>query len=178
MMIADEIQCGLGRTGKLFYSDFENVIPDMYILGKALSGGFYPVSAIAANTDIMDVFHPGDHGSTFGANPLACAVAYEALSVLEEENLTARAKEQGDYFMQKLRAIASSKVREVRGAGLLIGVELTAATGRARPFCEALMKRGILCKETHESVIRFAPPLVITKEDIDWAIEHVREVLA
>lgn len=178
LLIDDEIQTGLGRTGKRFAMDYEGVEADVYILGKALSGGFYPVSAIACNREIMDVFHPGDHGSTFGGSPMACAVAREALCILRDEKLIENSHEMGEYFMAGLRDIGSPKVKEIRGKGLLIGVELTDETGPARPFCEALMKRGILCKETHESVIRFAPPLVIQKDEIDWVLGHVREVLA
>lgn len=178
LMIADEIQTGLGRTGKLFCSDHEGVKPDMYILGKALSGGFYPVSACVADKDVLGVFRPGDHGSTFGGNPLGCAVAREAMRVLVEEKLVERADELGAYFTAELLKIDSPHVKEVRGLGLMIGVELKAEAGPARPFCERLMERGVLCKETHESVIRFAPPLVITKDEIDWVLGHVREVLA
>jgi ornithine--oxo-acid transaminase len=177
LMIGDEIQTGLGRTGKLFACDHENVKPDVYILGKALAGGFYPVSAVAADRSVMDVFRPGDHGSTFGGNPLACAVAREAIRVLVDEKLVQNAAEMGNYFMAKLREMNSPHVKEVRGKGLLIGVELKNGAP-ARPFCERLMQKGLLCKETHESVIRFAPPLVITKDEIDWALVHVRDVLA
>ncbi len=174
LFIADEIQTGLGRTGAWFACDHENVKPDMYVLGKALGGGFYPVSAIATSDEVMSVFRPGDHGSTFGGNPLAAAVAVEALSVLEEEELPRRAAEMGAYFMERLRGIEAPHIREIRGKGLLIGVELDR---KARPYCEALKDRGLLCKETHENVIRFAPPLVIGRKDIDWAMESIREVL-
>jgi ornithine--oxo-acid transaminase len=177
LLIADEIQTGLGRTGRMFACDYERVRPDMYILGKALGGGLYPVSAVVSSREILGVFRPGDHGSTFGGNPLACAVAREALRVIADENLVARAAHTGDYFREGLEAIGSPHVREVRGKGLLIGVELKKESGPARPFCERLMAEGILCKETHEQVIRFAPPLVITREEVDWALERVAKVL-
>jgi ornithine--oxo-acid transaminase len=177
LMVADEIQSGLGRTGKLFACDHDNVRPDVITIGKALSGGFYPVSAVLADDDIMSMFNPGDHGSTFGGNPLGAAVAREALRVLTDENLIENAHEMGEYLMQRLRDINSPHVKEVRGRGLLIGVELHDEAGGARRFCEALMERGLLCKETHHTVIRFAPPLVITKADIDWALEHIEAVL-
>lgn len=177
LLIADEIQTGLGRTGRLFCCEHENVVPHMYILGKALSGGFYPVSAVAASKEILGVFRPGDHGSTFGGNPLACAIAREALRIIVEEKLPERAQELGQYFMKELRGLHSPRVKEVRGKGLLIGVELTPETGPARPFCERLMNEGLLCKETHENVIRFAPPLVIGRDEVDWALERIRHVL-
>ncbi len=177
LLIADEIQTGLGRTGRMFACDYERVQPDMYILGKALGGGLYPVSAVVSSREILRVFQPGDHGSTFGGNPLACAIAREALQVIVDENLVARAAHVGDYFREGLEAIGSPHVREVRGKGLLIGVELTKEAGPARPFCERLMAEGILCKETHEQVIRFAPPLVIAREEVDWALERVTRVL-
>ena len=178
LLIADEIQTGLGRTGRLFCCEYEDVQPDMYIVGKALGGGFYPVSAVVAAKEILGVFQPGDHGSTFGGNPFACALAQEALRIIVEEKLSERAQEMGAYFMSRLREISSPHVREVRGKGLLIGVELKAESGPARPFCEKLMEKGLLCKETHQQVIRFAPPLVIEREEIDWAISRVQEVLA
>ena len=178
LLIADEIQTGLGRTGRLFCCEYEGVQPDMYIVGKALGGGFYPVSAVVAAKEILGVFQPGDHGSTFGGNPFACALAQEALRIIVEEKLSERAQEMGAYFMSRLREISSPHVREVRGKGLLIGVELKAESGPARPFCEKLMEKGLLCKETHQQVIRFAPPLVIEREEIDWAISRVQEVLA
>lgn len=178
LLLADEIQTGLGRTGRLFACEHENVEPDVYIIGKALSGGFYPVSAVVSSKQIMSVFRPGDHGSTFGGNPMACALAREALRIIVEERLPERANEMGNYFMEGLRQIHSPHVKEVRGKGLLIGVELKPESGPARPFCEKLMERGMLCKETRESVIRFAPPLVIEREDIDWALGQVREVLS
>ncbi len=177
LLIADEIQTGFGRTGTLFAMDREGVKPDILVVGKALGGGVYPVSAILANNDVMDVFKPGDHGSTFGGNPLAAAVGTAALDVIIEEKLPERAEELGNYFMKRLREIKSPYVKEVRGRGLLIGVEIKKEYGSARPFCEKLMKLGILAKETHDQVIRFAPPLVITKEEIDWALERIEKVL-
>ena len=177
LLMADEIQTGLGRTGKLFACDHENVRPDVMIIGKALSGGLYPVSAVLASTDVLGLFQPGDHGSTFGGNPLGAAVAMEALAVLVEEDLIEKANELGDYFQERLVEIPSPHIKEVRGKGLLIGVELKPEAGGARRFCEALQDRGILCKETHKHVIRFAPPLVIKREEIDWALEHITDVL-
>ena len=177
LFIADEIQTGLGRTGKMFAFQYENVRPDIVIIGKALSGGCYPVSAVLSREEILGVFKPGDHGSTFGGNPLGAAVAVEALNVLVEENLIEKSFELGKYFKEELKNINSDHIKEVRGKGLFIGVELKSEAGGARRFCEALMKRGILCKETHENVIRFAPPLVITKEEIDWALVRIKEVL-
>ncbi|GAF12687.1 ornithine aminotransferase [Bacillus sp. JCM 19045] len=174
LFIADEIQSGLGRTGELFACDHEAVEPDMFILGKALGGGVMPVSAVAASKDVLGVFEPGSHGSTFGGNPLACAVAIEALNVLEEERLVENAKELGTYFMDELNQLTHSSIREVRGKGLFIGIELTEP---ARPFCEKLKEKGLLCKETHENVIRFAPPLIITKEELQEALDHIRDVL-
>jgi ornithine--oxo-acid transaminase len=177
LFIADEIQTGLGRTGKMFAFQYENVRPDIVIIGKALSGGCYPVSAVLSREEILGVFKPGDHGSTFGGNPLGAAIAVEALNVLVEENLIEKSFELGKYFKEELKNINSDHIKEVRGKGLFIGVELKSEAGGARRFCEALMKRGILCKETHENVIRFAPPLVITKEEIDWALVRIKEVL-
>ena len=177
LLLADEIQTGLGRTGKLFASEHEGVRPDVVIIGKALAGGFYPVSAILADEPILGLFQPGEHGSTFGGNPLAAAVARAALAVLREEKLAERAEEMGTYFMEQLAEIPSPHVKEVRGKGLLIGVELKPSAGGARRFCEALQDKGILAKETHENVIRFAPPLVIEKETIDWALPSIRDVL-
>lgn len=174
LYIADEIQAGLARTGKMFACDWEEVEPDMLILGKALGGGVMPISCVVANSDILGVFNPGSHGSTFGGNPLACAVSLASLEVLEDEKLAERSLELGEYMMQELRSIDNPKIKEVRGKGLFIGVELTES---ARPYCEALKAKGLLCKETHENVIRFAPPLVIEKEDLDWALEHIKEVL-
>ena len=177
LLIADEIQTGLCRTGKLFASQHEDVRPDVVVVGKALSGGFYPISAVLADKAILGIFKPGEHGSTFGGNPLAAAVARAALKVLIEEKLAERATELGNYFMEQLSEIPSKHVKEVRGRGLLIGVELHKASGGARRFCEALQKHGILAKETHDYVIRFAPPLVIDKQTIDWALPGIREVL-
>ena len=174
LMMVDEIQSGLGRTGKLFAYMHEGIQPDVLIVGKALAGGFYPVSAVLASKEILGVFKPGDHGSTFGGNPLACAVARTALRVLIEEKLVERSAELGKYFLEQLRTIRSSAVKEVRGRGLWIGIELHK---EARPYCEALKEQGILCKETHERVIRIAPPLVITREEIDWALDRIRKVL-
>ena len=178
LLIADEIQTGLGRTGRLFACDHEGVRPDIVAIGKALSGGFYPVSAVLASREILGVFTPGTHGSTFGGSPLACAVARAALRVLVEEDLVANAAAVGDHFMARLREVASPHVREVRGRGLLIGVELRPEAGGARRFCEALQGEGILAKETHVDTIRFAPPLIITKDEIDWAMERIARVLA
>ena len=177
LMICDEIQSGLGRTGKLFASDHEDVRPDMMIIGKALSGGFYPVSAVLADTPIMGLFEPGEHGSTFGGNPLGAAIAREALNVLVEEKLVENSAELGAYFKEKLQAIPSKHVKEIRGKGLFVGVELNDEAGGARRFCEALQQKGILAKETHTTVIRFAPPLVIDKATIDWALAIIEEVL-
>lgn len=177
LLMADEIQTGLGRTGKLFASDHEGVRPDVMILGKALGGGVYPVSAVLADKPILGLFTPGEHGSTFGGNPLAAAAARAALRVIVEENLVERAATLGEYFQERLAEIPSPHVKEVRGKGLLIGVELKAEAGGARRFCEALETKGILCKETHEHVIRFAPPLVIDQATIDWALGPITEVL-
>jgi ornithine--oxo-acid transaminase len=176
-LMADEIQTGLGRTGRLFCCDWEEVRPDVLIVGKALGGGVYPVSAVIADSELMDVFRPGDHGSTFGGNPLGAAVGRASLRVILEEDLAARADRLGSAFMSRLRGIDSPHVQEVRGRGLLIGVVVRESSGTARPFCEALKERGILAKETHEQVIRFAPPLVIDEETLDFAFEQVREVL-
>jgi ornithine--oxo-acid transaminase len=177
LMMADEIQTGLGRTGRLFGCDHEGVKPDVMILGKALSGGAYPVSVVLSQQEVLGVFQPGDHGSTFGGNPLGCAVARTALKVLVEEGMIENAARLGEYFEERLAEINSRHVKEVRGKGLLIGVELHPEAGGARRFCEALQTRGVLAKETHTHVIRFAPPLIITREDIDWALERVQEVL-
>lgn len=177
LFMADEIQTGLARTGKLFASQHENVRPDVTIIGKALAGGFYPISAVLADTAILGLFKAGEHGSTFGGNPLAAAVARAALKVIREENLAQRAAELGEYFIEQLSEIPSPHIKEVRGRGLLIGVELKPSAGGARRFCEQLKARGILAKETHDNVIRFAPPLVIEKDTIDWALPHIREVL-
>lgn len=174
LFVADEIQVGLGRTGRMFACEWEDVEPDVYVLGKALGGGVLPVSCIAANENIMGVFGPGSHGSTFGGNPLACAVALASLEVIEEEGLAERSERLGETFISELERIQSPIIKEVRGRGLLIGVELT---GPARPYCEKLKEEGVLCKETHGNVIRFAPPLVISEEDLAWSIERVRTVL-
>ena len=175
LLVADEIQSGLGRTGKLFAYMHEGITPDILIVGKALAGGYYPVSAILASNEIMGVFNPGDHGSTFGGNPLGCAVARTALRVLVEEKLVERSAELGAYFLGLLRTLKSADLKEVRGIGLWIGVELNSP---ARPYCEALKEEGILCKETHDHVIRIAPPLVITREEIDWAFPRIEKVIA
>jgi ornithine--oxo-acid transaminase len=178
LLMLDEIQTGLGRTGKLFAFQHENgVEPDVIIMGKALSGGFYPVSCVASKSEVLDVFNPGDHGSTFGGNPLAAAIGCASLDVLINENLAENSFTLGKYFVEELKKIQSGHIKEVRGRGLLIGVELNREAGGARRFCEALQKEGLLCKETHEHVIRFAPPLVISKEDIDWALEKVNKVI-
>ncbi|MBN1349016.1 ornithine--oxo-acid transaminase [candidate division KSB1 bacterium] len=176
LFIADCIQSGLGRTGKLFACDWEQVVPDIYILGKALGGGF-PASAVVANGDIMDVLTPGDHGSTFGGNPFCAAVAIEAIKVIVDEDLPGRSLELGTYFLNKLKKIKSKHVREYRGRGLWIAIELHDSAGGARRFCEALADEYILCKETHKNVIRIAPPLVISKSDIDWALPKFEKVL-
>jgi ornithine--oxo-acid transaminase len=177
LLLADEIQTGLGRTGKLFAAQHENVRPDITIIGKALAGGFYPVSAVLADKSLLGLFQPGEHGSTFGGNPLAAATARAALDVIVEENMIERAAEMGEYFIEQLSEIPSPLVKEVRGKGLLIGVELKQSAGGARRFCEALVTKGILAKETHVNTIRFAPPLVIDKATIDWALPLIREVL-
>jgi ornithine--oxo-acid transaminase len=177
LLIADEIQTGLGRTGRMFCCEHDGVEPDIYVVGKALGGGVYPVSAILCNDDVMGVFNPGDHGSTFGGNPLGSAVGLAALNVLIDEKLLERATELGEYFTEELRNIESPHVDHIRGKGLMIGVVIKESSGAARPFCEKLRELGILTKETHHQVIRFAPPLVITKEEIDWALERIRKVL-
>ncbi len=177
LFIADEIQTGLGRTGKLFACDHENVHPDVMIIGKALSGGFYPVSAVLAQRSLMELFKPGEHGSTFGGNPVGAAVARAALKVIVEEHLPENSAVLGEYLIDQLAEISSRHVKEVRGKGLLVGVELFPEAGGARRFCEALQHRGILAKETHQNVIRFAPPLIITRETIDWALPIIRDTL-
>ena len=177
LFMADEIQTGLGRTGMLFASQYDGVRPDVTIIGKALGGGFYPVSAVLADKAILGLFTPGDHGSTFGGNPVAAAVARTALQVIRDEKLVENAFAMGEYFMGELRKINSQHIKEVRGKGLLIGVELHPEAKGARRFCEALMKKGILAKETHDNVIRFAPPLVIDRKTIDWALPRIKEVL-
>lgn len=175
LLLADEIQTGFGRTGKMFATDWEGIKADMYIMGKALGGGVFPISAVAADREVLGVFEPGSHGSTFGGNPLGCAVAVAALEVLEEEGLVERSLELGAYFMEKLKEIKNPHIKEVRGKGLFIGLELDT---EARPYCEKLKTLGLLCKETHDTTIRFAPPLVISKEELDWAIERIKQVLA
>ena len=175
LLMVDEIQSGLGRTGKLFAYMHENVRPDVLIVGKALAGGFYPVSAVLAPKEVLGVFRPGDHGSTFGGNPLACALARTALRVLIEEKLVERSAELGDYFLSRLQTMRSGVIREIRGRGLWIGIELNV---HARPYCEALKQQGILCKETHGRIIRIAPPLVIERDEIDWAFDRLSKVLA
>jgi len=174
LLVVDEVQSGFGRTGRLFAYMHEGVRPDVVIVGKALSGGFYPVSAVLSSWEIMRIYQPGDHGSTFGGNPLGCAVARAALRVLKDENLVERSAELGAYLLGLLQTLRSHEIKEVRGKGLWIGIELR---GPARPYCEALKQEGILCKETHDRVIRIAPPLVIQRREIDWAFERIREVL-
>lgn len=174
LFIADEIQAGLGRTGKLFACEHEGVVPDVYILGKALGGGVFPISCVLANNDILGVFEPGSHGSTFGGNPLACAVSITALDVLIQDDLVENSAKLGAYFLDQLQKIDNPAIKQVRGRGLFIGVELHQA---ARPYCEKLKELGLLCKETHDTVIRFAPPLIITKDEIDLALEKIRQVL-
>ena len=174
LLMADEIQSGLGRTGKLFAYMHEGVTPDVLIVGKALAGGFYPVSAVLASREVLGVFQHGDHGSTFGGNPLGCAVARTALRVLVEEKMVDQSAELGAYFLSRLQTIQSPAIKEVRGKGMWIGIELF---GMARPYCEALKEEGVLCKETHDRVIRIAPPLIITREEIDWAVERIAKVL-
>jgi ornithine--oxo-acid transaminase len=177
LFMADEIQTGLGRTGRLFACDHENVRPDVMIIGKALSGGFYPVSAVLASKNILGLFTPGEHGSTFGGNPVASAVARAALKVIVEEHLAENSADLGEYLLDQLAEIPNRNIKEVRGKGLFIGVELKPEARGARRFCEALQKQGILAKETHQHVIRFAPPLIINRETIDWALPKIREVL-
>jgi ornithine--oxo-acid transaminase len=174
LLMLDEIQSGLGRTGKLFAYQYEGITPDVLIVGKALAGGFYPVSAVLASRQVLGIIHPGDHGSTFGGNPLACAVARTALRVIIDEKLPERSAELGAYAMDYVRNIRSPHIKEVRGKGLFIGIELDRP---ARPYCEELMRRGVLCKETHANVIRLAPPLIISKADLDWGLEQIRAVL-
>ncbi|MEK6543950.1 MAG: ornithine--oxo-acid transaminase, partial [Elusimicrobiota bacterium] len=178
LLMFDEIQTGLGRTGKMFAWEHEGVKPDLIILGKALGAGVLPISAVVSSKAILGLFTPGEHGSTFGGNPLACAVARAAMQVLAEEKLAGRSAELGSYLMGKLNTIKSKHVKEIRGRGLIIGIELHAQAGGARKFCEALMNEGVLCKETHDHVIRLAPPLVISKEELDWAFERLSKVLS
>lgn len=177
VLILDEIQTGLGRTGKLLAEEHEGIEADLTLIGKALSGGFYPISAVLSNKEVMDVLRPGEHGSTFGGNPLACAVARTALKVLIEEHMIENAAQMGNYFLANLSKIRAPQIKEVRGRGLMLAVELTPEAGGGRRYCEALMSQGLLCKETHENTIRIAPPLVITKEEIDWALERIEAVL-
>ncbi len=177
LFIADEIQTGLGRTGRMLACDHEGIRPDGLILGKALGGGILPVSMFLARRDIMEVFTPGDHGSTFGGNPLGAAVGLEALTILVDEDLPAKSASMGDYLIEKLRAIDSPLIQDLRGKGLFIGIEIDPACASARNVCKALMKRGLLSKETHETVVRLAPPLIISKAEIDWAVTQIREVL-
>ncbi|HEY0829107.1 MAG TPA: ornithine--oxo-acid transaminase, partial [Bacilli bacterium] len=174
LFVADEIQTGFGRSGRMFACDWENVKPDVYILGKALGGGVFPVSAVAADADILGLFNPGSHGSTFGGNPLGCAVAIASLEVVETEKLAERSQELGAYFIDKLKQINSPNIREIRGKGLFIGVEFIHP---ARIYCQQLKELGVLCKETHENTIRFAPPLTILKEELDWALTRIVQVL-
>jgi ornithine--oxo-acid transaminase len=177
VMILDEIQTGLGRTGKLLAEEHEGIEADLTLIGKALSGGFYPISAVLSNKEVMDVLRPGEHGSTFGGNPLACAIARTALKVLVEEGMIENAARMGDYFLSMLSKIKAPHIKQVRGRGLMLAVEMTADAGGARKYCEQLMARGLLCKETHENTIRFAPPLVITREELDWALERIESVV-
>ena len=174
LLMTDEIQSGLGRTGKLFAYMYDEITPDVLIVGKALAGGFYPVSAILASREVMGVYRPGDHGSTFGGNPLGCAIARTALKVLIEERMVENSAEMGAYFLTRLQSLHSPAIKEVRGRGLWIGIELNCM---ARPYCEELKEEGILCKETHDHVIRLAPPLVITRSEIDWALEGISRVM-
>lgn len=178
VFILDEIQTGLGRTGKLLAEQHEGIEADISVVGKALSGGFYPVSVVLSNTEILGVLRPGEHGSTFGGNPLACAVARTALRVLIEEGMIENSASMGAYFLGELKKIRSPLIKEVRGRGLMIGVELFPEAGGARLYCEKLMNIGVLCKETHDHIIRLTPPLIITKEEIDWALERIEDVLA
>jgi len=177
MLVMDEIQTGLGRTGKLFAEEYEDVEADVTLVGKALSGGFYPMSAVLSNSEVLGVLKPGQHGSTFGGNPLACAVARAALKVLTEEGLIENSAEQGAYFLDELTKLRSNKVKEVRGRGLMLAVQFHADTGGARQYSEALRKAGMLCKETHEDTLRISPPLVIRRDQVDWALERIDTVL-
>jgi len=177
LMVCDEIQSGLGRTGKLFAYEHEGIRPDIVIIGKALSGGMYPVSAILADDQVMGVFHPGEHGSTYGGNPLGAAVAREALKVLVDEDMVRKSADNGAYFLGRLQEVRSRHVKEIRGRGLWIAIELNDEAGGARRFCEALQEEGMLCKETHATVIRVAPPLTIGRDEIDWAVERIQKVL-
>jgi ornithine--oxo-acid transaminase len=177
VLILDEIQTGLGRTGKLLAEEHEGIEADLTLVGKALSGGFYPISAVLSNKEVMDVLRPGEHGSTFGGNPLACAIARTALRVLVEEGMIENAADLGGYFIDALRSLGNPKIKEVRGKGLMIGIEFHPEVGGARQYSEKLMAEGLLCKETHDHIIRIAPPLVITRNDVDWALERIAKVL-
>lgn len=174
LFVADEIQTGFGRTGQLFACQWEDVDPDIYVMGKAMGGGVYPVSAITGSRELLDLFNPGSHGSTFGGNPLGCSCALESIAVILDEDLVSASLTMGEYFQEQLRTIKNPVIKEIRGRGLFIGVELNT---KARPYCESLMEKGVLCKETHDNVIRFAPPLIIQKKEIDWAMEQVASVL-
>ena len=176
-LVLDEIQTGLGRTGKLLAEEYEGIEADLTLIGKALSGGFYPISAVLSNSEVLGVLHPGEHGSTFGGNPLACAIARTALKVLVEEGMIENAAEQGAYFLDGLRNIRSNMILEVRGRGLMLAIEFHPEVGGARQFSETLKVEGILCKETHEDILRFAPPLIITRDQVDWALERIERVL-
>ena len=178
ILILDEIQTGLGRTGKLLAEEHEDIEADLTLIGKALSGGFYPVSAVLSNSEVLSVLKPGEHGSTFGGNPLACAVARAALKVLTEENMIDNARDAGALFLAGLQKIKNDKIKEVRGRGLLLAVEFKANAGGARLYCEKLKEQGLLCKETHNNIIRFAPPLVITKEQVNWALKRIKPILS
>jgi ornithine--oxo-acid transaminase len=177
VLILDEIQTGLGRTGKILAEEHDGIEADLTLIGKALSGGFYPVSAVLSNTEVMSVLQPGEHGSTFGGNPLACAVARTALKVLADEQMIENAAEMGAYFLEGLQRIGSDKIKEIRGKGLMIGIEFFPEVGGARQYCEKLKEEGLLCKETHDNIIRIAPPLVITRDVIDWALERIEAVI-
>jgi len=177
LLAVDEIQCGLGRAGRLFAFEYESIRPDVAVIGKALSGGILPVSAVLASREVLGLFKPGEHGSTFGGSPLACRVAREALKVLVEEKLIENSARLGTYFLERLKTLRNPNIAEVRGRGLFIGVEMTPQAGGARRYCEALLEKGLLCKETHVDTIRFAPPLIVTREDLDWAFERIRQVL-
>ncbi len=177
ILVLDEIQTGLGRTGKLLAEQHDGIEADLTLIGKALSGGYYPISAVLSSKEVLGVLRPGEHGSTFGGNPLACAVARTALKVIVDENMVENSAAMGEYFLSGLSNIKSPLIKEIRGKGLFIAIDIAPEAGGARGYCEKLMAHGLLCKETHESTIRFAPPLVITKEEIDWALERIETVL-
>jgi len=177
VLILDEIQTGLGRTGKLLAEEHDGIEADLTLVGKALSGGFYPISAVLSNSEVMNVLQPGEHGSTFGGNPLACAVARTALKVLTEEGLIENAAAMGEYFLEGLTQLSNPLIKQIRGKGLMIGLEFDPDAGGARPYCEKLKDQGLLCKETHQHIIRFAPPLIITREQVDWALERIHHVI-